>query len=74
MTLENLKRYKESLERALEDVNEILKGGLPYKVYTQFDEGGYTDGYEVKHTVIVDSYIDQEGDLMINFYCEGNKD
>jgi len=71
MTVENLIRLKKSLESALNNVNKVLESNSSYPVFTQFDEGGYTDGYEEKEDVYIESQIDQEeGTLLLNFYSE----
>jgi len=71
MTEQNLIKLRDSLEQTLDNIDKILQSNLPYPVLTQFDEGGYTDGYEHKDVVKVDSEIDEEdGVLLINFYSE----
>jgi len=71
MTEQNLIRLRDSLENTLEDIDTILQSNLPYPVLTQFDEGGYTDGYEKKDIVMVESVIEkEEGVLLLNFYSE----
>ena len=70
MTEQRLIQLKNSLEDTLKNIDKVLQSKLPYPVLTQFDEGGYTDGYEHKDIVIVDSEIDEEGVLLINFYSE----
>ena len=71
MTKQNLIKLRNSLESTLKKVDTVLESKLPYPVLTQFDEGGYTDGYEHKDIVFVESEIDEEeGILLLNFYCE----
>ena len=71
MTEQNLIKLRDSLENTLKDINTILQSNLPYPVLTQFDEGGYTDGYENKDVVRVESVIDKEdGVFLLNFYSE----
>jgi hypothetical protein len=71
MSEQNLIKLRDSLENTLKDIDTILQSNLPYPVLTQFDEGGYTDGYEHKDLVFVESEIDEEeGILLLNFYCE----
>jgi hypothetical protein len=48
MSEQNLIKLRDSLENTLKDIDTILQSNLPYPVLTQFDEGGYTDGYENK--------------------------
>ncbi len=71
MTVQNLLKLKESLESALNNVNKVLESNSSYPVFTQFDEGGYTEGYEEKEDVYIESQIDEEeGTLLLNFYSE----
>ena len=71
MTVQNLLKLKESLESALNNVNKVLESNSSYPVFTQFDEGGYTEGYEEKEDVYIESKIDEEeGTLLLNFYSE----
>ena len=71
MTVQNLLKLKESLESALNNVNKVLESNSSYSVFTQFDEGGYTDGYEEKEDVYIECQIDEEeGTLLLNFYSE----
>jgi hypothetical protein len=71
MTVQNLLKLKESLESALNNVNKVLESNSPYPVFTQFDEGGYTDGYEEKEDVYIECQIDEEeGTLLLKFYSE----
>jgi glycosidase len=60
MTVENLKVLKRSLEDTLKNVNTLLEKNQSFPVLTQFDEGGYTDGYEHKDLVFVKSEINRE--------------
>jgi hypothetical protein len=71
MTEQRLIQLRNSLESTLKNIDKVLQSKLPYPVLTQFDEGGYTDGYEHKDIVVVESEIDEEdGLLLINFYSE----
>jgi hypothetical protein len=71
MTVENLIQLKKSLENTLNDVNKVLESNSSYPVFTQFDEGGYTKGYEEKREVYIYCQIDEEeGTLLLNFYSE----
>jgi len=71
MTEQRLIQLRNSLENTLKNIDKVLQSKLPYPVLTQFDEGGYTDGYGHKDIVVVDSEIDKEdGVLLINFYSE----
>ena len=71
MSEHNLIKLRDSLEETLENIDRILQSNLPYPVLTQFDEGGYTDGYEHKDVVRVESTIDKEdGVFLLNFYSE----
>jgi hypothetical protein len=71
MTKQNLIKLRNSLESTLKKIDIVLQSKLSYPVLTQFDEGGYTDGYEHKDLVFVESEIDEEeGILLLNFYCE----
>jgi hypothetical protein len=71
MTVQNLLKLKESLESALNNVNKVLESNSSYPVLTQFDEGGYTDGYKEKEDVYIESQIDEEeGILLLNFYSK----
>ncbi len=71
MTKQNLIKLRNSLESTLKKIDTVLESKLPYPVLTQFDEGSYTDGYEHKDVVFVESEIDEEeGILLLNFYCE----
>ena len=71
MTEQRLIQLRNSLESTLKNIDKVLQSNLPYPVLTQFDEGGYTDGYEHKDVVVVDSEIEEEdGVLLINFYSE----
>ncbi len=71
MTVKNLQLLKKSLEDTLLNVNTLLEKNQSFPVLTQFDEGGYTDGYEHKDLVFVKSNIDEEdGVFLIDFYSE----
>ena len=69
MTEQNLIKLRNSLESTLKKTDTVLQSKLPYPVLTQFDEGGYTDGYEHKDVVFVESDI-EDGELYINFYSK----
>jgi hypothetical protein len=69
MTEQNLIKLRNSLESTLKKIDTVLQSKLPYPVLTQFDEGGYTDGYEHKDVVFVESDI-EDGELYINFYSK----
>ena len=71
MTEQRLLQLRNSLEDTLKNIDKVLQRKLPYPVLTQFDEGGYTDGYEHKDIVVIESEIDkEEGLLLMNFYSE----
>ncbi len=59
MTKQNLIKLRNSLESTLKKIDTVLESKLPYPVLTQFDEGSYTDGYEHKDVVFVESEIDE---------------
>jgi hypothetical protein len=71
MTEQRLIQLRNSLENTLKNIDKVLQSKLPYPVLTQIDEGGYTDGYEHKDIVEIESEIDKEdGVLLLNFYSE----
>jgi len=71
MTEHRLILLRESLEQTLENIDIILQSNAPYPVLTQFEEGGYTEGYKSKDIVRVDSTIDKrKGVFLLNFYSE----
>jgi len=71
MTKQNLLRLKESLENTLLNVEKMLENDLNYPILTQFDEGGYTEGYQHSDVVLIDSLIEEEdGVMLIRFYAE----